>query len=117
MHWRKACENEKTRCHPLQGGTVFCLVGDHAATENFIMTDRVLIDAAIVTEQTGTAQVTTKSSDTEFRTTNKNAADSLDVGWWLFPAYGHCFIAQFTANKFEFSTVSLIFREKCVIIH
>ena len=43
-----ACENEKTRCHPTKGDTVFCLVGDYAISENFIIANRVLIDAAAI---------------------------------------------------------------------
>ena len=43
-----ACENEKTRCHPTKGDTVFCLVGDYAVAENFIMANRVLIDATAI---------------------------------------------------------------------
>ena len=39
---------KKTRCHPTKGDTVFCLVGDYAISENFIMTNRVLIDAAAI---------------------------------------------------------------------
>ena len=39
---------KKTRCHPTKGDTVFCLVGDYAISENFIMANRVLIDAAAV---------------------------------------------------------------------
>ena len=39
---------KKTRCHPTKGDTVFCLVGDYAVAENFIMANRVLIDAAAV---------------------------------------------------------------------
>lgn len=39
---------KKTRCHPMKGDTVFCLVGDYAISENFIMANRVLIDAAAV---------------------------------------------------------------------
>ena len=39
---------KKTRCHPTKGDTVFCLVGDYAVAENFIMTNRVLIDAAAI---------------------------------------------------------------------
>ena len=43
-----ACENEKTRCHPTKGDTVFCLVGDYTVAENFIIANRVLIDAAAI---------------------------------------------------------------------
>ena len=32
----------------MKGDTVFCLVGDYAISENFIMANRVLIDAAAV---------------------------------------------------------------------
>lgn len=39
---------KKTRCHPTKDDTVFCLVGDYAVAENFIMANRVLIDAAAV---------------------------------------------------------------------
>lgn len=39
---------KKTRCHPTKGDTVFCLVGDYAISENFIIANRVLIDAAAV---------------------------------------------------------------------
>ena len=39
---------KKTRCHPTEGDTVFCLVGDYAISENFIIANRVLIDAAAV---------------------------------------------------------------------
>ena len=39
---------KKTRCHPTKGDTVFCLVGDYAISENFIIAKRVLIDAAAV---------------------------------------------------------------------
>lgn len=39
---------KKTRCHPTKGGTVFCLVGDYAISENFIIAKRVLIDAAAI---------------------------------------------------------------------
>ena len=39
---------KKTRCHPMKGDTVFCLVGNYAISENFIMANRVLIDAAAV---------------------------------------------------------------------
>ena len=39
---------KKTRCHPTKGDTVFCLVGDYAITENFIIANRVLIDSAAV---------------------------------------------------------------------
>lgn len=39
---------KKTRCHPAKGGTVFCLVGDYAVAENFIMANRVLIDATAI---------------------------------------------------------------------
>ena len=39
---------KKPRCHPTKGDTVFCLVGDYAISENFIMANRVLIDAAAV---------------------------------------------------------------------
>ena len=39
---------KKTRCHPTKGDTVFCLVCDYSISENFIMTNRVLIDAAAV---------------------------------------------------------------------
>jgi len=39
---------KKTRCHPTKGDTVFCLVGDYAVAENFIMANRVLIDAAAI---------------------------------------------------------------------
>ena len=39
---------KKTRCHPTKGDTVFCLVGDYTISENFIMTNRVLIDAAAI---------------------------------------------------------------------
>ena len=49
MRWQKACENEKTRCHLTKGDTVFCLVGDYAIAENFIIANRVLIDAAAIT--------------------------------------------------------------------
>lgn len=49
MRWQKACENEKTRCHPTKGDTVFCLVGGYAISENFIIANRVLIDAAAIT--------------------------------------------------------------------
>ena len=40
---------KKTRCHPTKGDTVFCLAGDYAISENLIMANRVLIDAAAVT--------------------------------------------------------------------
>ena len=40
---------KKTRCHPTKDDTVFCLVGDYAVAENFIMANRVLIDAAAIT--------------------------------------------------------------------
>ena len=40
---------KKTRCHPTKGDTVFCLVGDYAISENFIIANRVLIDAAAIT--------------------------------------------------------------------
>ena len=43
-----ACENEKTRCHPTEGDAVFCLVGDYTVAENFIIANRVLIDAAAI---------------------------------------------------------------------
>ena len=39
---------KKTRCHPTKGDTVFCLVGDYAISENLIMANRVLIDAAAI---------------------------------------------------------------------
>lgn len=39
---------KKTRCHPTKGDTVFCLVGNYAVAENFIIANRVLIDAAAV---------------------------------------------------------------------
>ena len=39
---------KKTRCHPMKGDTVFCLVGDYAISENFIIANRVLIDAAAI---------------------------------------------------------------------
>lgn len=39
---------KKTRCHPTKGDTVFCLVGDYAISENFIIANRVLIDAAAI---------------------------------------------------------------------
>ena len=39
---------KKTRCHPTEGDTVFCLVGDYAISENFIIANRVLIDAAAI---------------------------------------------------------------------
>lgn len=39
---------KKTRCHPTEGDTVFCLVGDYAISENFIMANRVLIDATAI---------------------------------------------------------------------
>lgn len=39
---------KKTRCHPMKGDTVFCLVGNYAISENFIIASRVLIDAAAV---------------------------------------------------------------------
>ena len=39
---------KKTRCHPMKGDTVFCLVGNYAVAENFIIANRVLIDAAAV---------------------------------------------------------------------
>lgn len=39
---------KKTRCHPTKDDTVFCLVGDYAVAENFIMANRVLIDAAAI---------------------------------------------------------------------
>ena len=39
---------KKTRCHPTKGDTVFCLVGDYAVAENFIMANRVLIDATAI---------------------------------------------------------------------
>ena len=39
---------KKTRCHPTKGDTVFCLVGDYAISENFIIGSRVLIDAAAI---------------------------------------------------------------------
>lgn len=46
--WTNTKINKKTRCHPTKGDTVFCLVGDYAVAENFIMTNRVLIDAAAI---------------------------------------------------------------------
>ena len=39
---------KKTRCHPTKGDTVFCLVGGYTVAENFIMANRVLIDAAAI---------------------------------------------------------------------
>lgn len=39
---------KKTRCHPTKGDTVFCLVGDYAISENFIIANRVLIDATAI---------------------------------------------------------------------
>ena len=39
---------KKTRCHPTKGDTVFFLVGDYAISENFIIANRVLIDAAAI---------------------------------------------------------------------
>ena len=39
---------KKTRCHPTKDDTVFCLVGDYAVAENFIMANRVLIDATAI---------------------------------------------------------------------
>lgn len=39
---------KKTRCHPTKGDTVFCLVGDYAISENFIIGNRVLIDATAI---------------------------------------------------------------------
>lgn len=39
---------KKTRCRPTKGDTVFCLVGDYAVAENFIMANRVLIDATAI---------------------------------------------------------------------
>lgn len=39
---------KKTRCHPMKGDTVFCLVGNYAISENFIIAKRILIDAAAV---------------------------------------------------------------------
>ena len=48
MRWQKACENEKNTVPPAKGDTVFCLVGDHAIAENFIIANRVLIDAAAI---------------------------------------------------------------------
>ena len=39
---------KKTRCHPTKGDTVFCLVGGYAISENFIIANRVLIDAAAI---------------------------------------------------------------------
>ena len=39
---------KKTRCHPMKGDTVFCLVGNYAVAENFIIANRVLIDAAAI---------------------------------------------------------------------
>ena len=39
---------KKTRWHPTKGDTVFCLVGDYAISENFIIANRVLIDAAAI---------------------------------------------------------------------
>ena len=39
---------KKTRCHPTKGDTVFCLVGDYPISENFIIANRVLIDAAAI---------------------------------------------------------------------
>ena len=39
---------KKTRCHPMKGDTVFCLVGNYAISENFIIANRVLIDAAAI---------------------------------------------------------------------
>ena len=39
---------KKTRCHPTKGDTVFCLVGNYAVTENFIIANRILIDAAAI---------------------------------------------------------------------
>ena len=39
---------KKTRCHPTKDDTVFCLVGDYAISENFIIANRVLIDAAAI---------------------------------------------------------------------
>ena len=32
----------------MKGDTVFCLVGNYAVTENFIITNRILIDAAAI---------------------------------------------------------------------
>ena len=43
---------KKTRCHPTKGDTVFCLVGDYAISENFIIANRVLIDAAAIARVT-----------------------------------------------------------------
>lgn len=39
---------KKTRCHPTKGDTVFCLVGDYAISKNFIIANRVLIDATAI---------------------------------------------------------------------
>lgn len=39
---------KKTRCHPTKGDTVFCLVGGYTVAENFIIANRVLIDAAAI---------------------------------------------------------------------
>ena len=39
---------KKTRCHPMKGDTVFCLVGDYSISENFIIANRILVDAATV---------------------------------------------------------------------
>ena len=39
---------KKTRCHPTKDDTVFCLVGNYAISENFIIANRVLIDAAAI---------------------------------------------------------------------
>ena len=37
---------KKTRCHPTKDDTVFCLVGDYAVAENFIIPDGILVLAA-----------------------------------------------------------------------
>ena len=39
---------KKTRCHPTKGDTVFCLVGDYAISENFIMPRWILIYAVAI---------------------------------------------------------------------
>lgn len=39
---------KKTRCHPMKGDTVFCLVGGYAVAENLIMPRWILIDAAAI---------------------------------------------------------------------
>ena len=39
---------KKTRCHPTKGDTMFYLVGGYTVAENFIIANRVLIDAAAI---------------------------------------------------------------------